>query len=146
MTQWTERNYDTTPPEIKEGELKWFWFEGVARYEDWEKHGNLVVVTRQRADRVVGLVCVMMMLDMKHPKKDARGGYIYDRATMFAEPETGGYDLHRCEGVWCGPVDVPRFKEDILLTLADVEDYDEWKRFNDAYEAERAQREEPKTP
>lgn len=126
--KWAERNHETTPPDIGQDECKYFWFDGIAHYNDWEKRGNLVLIGKEHTDRVIGLVLLLMAIDVKHPKRDERGHYVRDCPLMIAEPETNGYELHCCEGKWCGPVDVPNFSDDFMPTLAFVEEYiaSEW--------------------
>lgn len=120
--QYTHRNGETTPPELAPDEFTYYWFDGIAHYENWTKTGELVLVTGSGTDRVVGLVIVAMMIDIRHPKRDATGGFLRDRAAMIPEPEHGGYDLAECEGKWWGPVHVPPLSDDMLPSMAAVED------------------------
>jgi len=129
IQQYAHRNGETIPPELTKDEFSWYWFDGIAHYEDWQQRGKLTVVTGKHTNRVAGLVVVAMMLNMKHPKTTATGDYVRDHAVMIAEPETNGYDLDKCEGRWWGPVSVPHLSDDILISAAMVEDYEEWKKF-----------------
>lgn len=123
------RNGETTPPELAENEFSYYWFDGVAHYEDWQKRGELVVVTGKHKDRVLGLVVVAMLIDMKRPLKTETGRYIHNHATMIAEPETNGYDLDKCEGKWWGPVSLPPLSDDLIPSMAAVLDYETWRQF-----------------
>lgn len=126
---YSHRNGETEPPVLAENDFTHYWFDGVAHYENWTRRGDLVVVTGNGADRVVGLVIVAMLLDMKRPLKSADGHYLYNRPTMIAEPETAGCDLAQCKGRWWGPVHVPLLSDDLMPSTAAVLDYEEWKRF-----------------
>lgn len=121
------RNGEKTLPELTADEWSFYWFDGVAGYDNWMRKGNLIVVTGEHKDRVIGLVIVAMFFDEKHPSKDARSSYLRNRAVMFAEPETRAYDLAKCEGRWWGPVHVPRMHDDMLFSMAAVMDYESWK-------------------
>lgn len=125
---YTHRNGETVAPELAENDWTYYWFDGVAHYENWTGRGDLTVVTGTGADRVVGLVIVAMMIDMKRPKREANGRPIHSRATMIAEVETTGYDLEKCEGKWFGPVYVPKLSDDIMSSWAAVMDYETWKQ------------------
>lgn len=126
MTEYTKRNGETEPPQLEPDEWSWYLFDGIAHYENWRRTGNMIVVTGHGKDRVKGLVAVAMMMDIKHPAKDERGRHVRNRATMYAEPETVGYDLDKCEGQWWGPVSVPFTSDDLLAGMATVVDADEW--------------------
>jgi hypothetical protein len=128
ITTYSHRNGETEPPELAENEFSFYWFDGVAHYENWHKRGELVVVVSEAADRVVGLVVVAMLLDMKRPLQ-VEGRYIHNRATMIAEPETMGYDLDKCKGKWYGPVHVPPLSDDLIPSTAAVMDYAQWEKF-----------------
>jgi hypothetical protein len=125
---YSHRNGETTPPDCKEWE--WYWFDGIAHYENWTAKGNLVTVTGTGTHRVIGLVVVAMMLDSKHPLKDEKGRYVHNRPTMIAQIESNGYDLDKCEGRWHGPVHMPQLSDDIIPSTAAIEDYEVWKRFH----------------
>lgn len=126
---YPHRNGETTPPELVEDDWAYYWFDGIAHYENWTRRGDLVVVTGKGADRVEGLVVVAKMPDAKHPKFDAHKKIINSRAAMMAEVESVGYDLDKCKGRWWGPVHVPELSGDILSSWAAVLDYEEWKEY-----------------
>lgn len=128
---YPHRNGETTPPELSPDEFSWYWFDGVAHYEDWKGTGNMIVVTGKHAHRVKGLVIVAMLIDVKHPVRDENGHAICNCATMVAEPETMGYRLDKCEGKWWGPVNLPPLSGDEMFSTAFIEDYEEWKKFHD---------------
>lgn len=128
---YPHRNGEMTLPELSEREFSHYWFDGIAHYENWRGAGEMIVVTGGGTDRVIGLVVVAMMIDIKRPLKAPDGSYIHNRATMIAEPETTGYDLDRCVGRWWGPVHVPRLSDDMFPSMAAVEDYELWKQFYD---------------
>lgn len=90
----------------------------------------------QAKERVIGLVVVAMMIDMKHSLKTVTGRFIQNRATMIAEPETAGYDLDKCEGTWWGPVHVPKLSDSMIPNTARVMDYGEYLEF---YPEERSE-------
>lgn len=130
MTQhYSHRNGESEPPELAEDEFSHYWFDGVAHYENWHKRGDLILVTGKGADRVVGLVIVAKMIDMKRPIRTAEGHALRTHNTMIAEPETVGYDLEKCEGKWWGPVSVPPLSDDLIPSTAAVMDYAEWVEF-----------------
>lgn len=143
---FAKRNGETTPPELAKNEFTFYWFDGVAHYEDWKKKGDLVVVTGKHADRVVGLVVVAMMIDMKHPLKSGTGFLERNHPTMIAVPETAGYDLDKCEGRWWGPVHVPSLSHDLIPTTAAVMDYKEWKKFYGEFESVKNDDNQTTTP
>jgi hypothetical protein len=128
-SEYTHRNGETQPPELAENEFSHYWFDGVAHYEDWTKRGELIVVTGKGADRVVGLVIVAKMIDMKRPVRLDTGQFVRNHSTMIAEPETAGYDLDKCEGKWWGPVSIPKLSDDLIPSTAAVTDYKEWLKF-----------------
>lgn len=126
--QYSHRNGETTPPELAPKEFSYYWFDGIAHYENWQQIGeHMIVVTGQRTDRVIGLVVVAMMLDTKRFITD--GVERWNRATMIAKNETEGYDLAKCDGQWWGPVSLPPLSDDMLPSFAAVEDYELFKRF-----------------
>lgn len=126
---YAHRNGETAVPELAENAFDYYWFDGTARYEEWHQRSNLVVVTGEKKDRVIGLVIVAMMVDMKHPLRDERGHFILNRPTMIATPETLGYDLNTCEGRFWGPVHMPPISQDMIPRFAAVMDYEQWVRF-----------------
>lgn len=121
---WMERNGEVRLPDIGADECKYFWFDGVATYQDWRKTGQMIVYGDMHTDRVMGLVFLMLTIDMKHPQIDGRGGYVRTVPMMFAVPESGGYELSNCHGKWYGPVVVPEFTDGFLPSLAYVEELD----------------------
>ncbi len=126
---YPHRNGETTIPEVSLDEFSYYWFDGVARGENWKQIGDrMIAVTGEYADRVVGLVAVTMLFDIKKVITD--GTQERNRATMIAQPETIGYDLDKCEGVWYGPVHMPNLSDDLIPSMAAVEDYKQWKRFH----------------
>ncbi len=132
MTAYAHRNGETQPPELEADEFSYYFFDGIAHYENWRGQGSMIVVTGQGRDRVKGLVFVAMLPDIKHPARDEHGQLLWNRATMIAIPETAGYDLEKCEGQWWGPVHVPFASDDLLVSMADMVDADEWtdSRYN----------------
>lgn len=129
MTTYSHRNGETTIPELAPNEFTYYWFDGIAHRENWQQiGGHMIIVTGQETDRVIGLVVVAMMLDIKKFVTD--GVEQRNRAVMIAEPETDGYDLAKCEGRWWGPVHVPPLSDDMLPSMAAVEDYELFKRFH----------------
>lgn len=126
--EYSHRNGETTPPELAPDEFSHYWFDGIAHYDNWEGRGQLVVITGGGTDRVIGLVVVAKVIDLKHPVATSNG-YVRTRSAMIPEPEHGGYDLDRCEGRWWGPVSLPPLSGDMLPSTAAVEDYELFKRF-----------------
>lgn len=102
---FAHRNGETIPPEVGADEFTAYWFFGKAEYENWEHHGNMIVVTGESSEVVWGLVHVTLGLDPKKMRLDK--DYTRSRPVMLPELEHGGFDLDKCRGRWYGPVPVP---------------------------------------